>query len=223
MNFLALAQKVVEKTRMTGTLASVTGQRGELLRAVNWVNEAWFDIQLSNTNWDWMRYEFTFNTIANDDEYTPAEAGATLFSKWHDDTLRIYKTSIGISDEQFLPPWTYMEFRNTYRYGVQTPGRPTVFAIRPRGSHLLLGLKPDDIYTVYGEYQRKPTYMVDNTDEPDMPEEYHMAIVHLARMKYAADENAPEVMAEAQRDYSRIMDALAVTQIDDVTTGEPLA
>lgn len=223
MNFLELGQKLVEKTGISGSLTSVTGQRGEMLRVVNWINEAWFDIQLSQTNWDWMRYEFTFNTTADVGEYTPTEANATQFSKWHTETFRIYKTATGVGDEQFLPEWAYPQFRNTYLYSTQVAGRPTVFAVKPRGSSLLLGLKPDDIYTVSGEYQRKPAYMAVNTDAPDMPDEYHMAIVHLARMKYASYENAPEVMVEAQADYSRLMDAMSMLQMEEIGTGEPLA
>jgi hypothetical protein len=98
-----------------------------------------------------------------------------------------------------------------------------VFAIKPRGSNLLIGLKPDDVYTIYGEYQRRPFYMASDAESPDMPEEYHMAIVHAARVKYAAYENAPEVMSEAQRDYDRVMSNLASTQLDDINTGSPLA
>lgn len=223
MTFLELVSKAAEKCGISGTVISVAGNSGEFARMVNWVNESWHDIQLGNSNWDWMRYEFTFNTTANDDEYTPTEAGATLFSKWHTDTLRIFKTASGIGDEQFFVETDYLNFRNTYRFGPQVPGRPTMFAVKPRGSSLLIGLIPDDVYTIYGEYQRRPSYMAVDADVPDMPEEYHMAIVHAARIKYAAFENAPEVMSEAQRDYDRVMGNLASTQLGDISTGSPLA
>lgn len=221
MNFLELCKRTVEKCGISGSLSATSGQTGEMLRVVNWVGEAWHDIQLSNSNWDWMRYEFSFSTVTAQQEYTPDQANATLFGKWHTGTFRIFQS--GPADEQFLTEQLYLPFRDTYIFGVPKQSRPAVFAVRPRGSSLLLGDTPDGVYTVYGEYQRRPYYLVNPADIPDMPEEYHMAIVHAARMKYAAYENAPEVMAEAGRDFERIMGGLAVTQLDDIGTGAPLA
>ena len=98
-----------------------------------------------------------------------------------------------------------------------------MFTVRPKDRALLLGLIPDAEYQVYGEYQKTPYYLVNNTDVPDMPEEFHRLIVHGARVKYAVYENAPEVLAEAQRDYGRMMDSLVDNQIDEIGTGQPLA
>lgn len=223
MNFLQLCQRLIEKSDISGAIASVALQRGEMLKVVNWVNEAWRDIQISNTNWDWMRDDFSFATTASVGEYAVAATGVVDFSKWHCDTFRIYRTATGVVDENFMPEWDYRDFRDTYLYGLQVPGRPIVFAVKPKGSALLLGALPDGIYTVRGEFQRKATLMVANTDEPAMPEEYHMVIVHAARMKYAASENAPEVMAEAQYDYRRMMSQLAELQTEALCTGAPLA
>lgn len=223
MTFLELVRKAVEKCGISGSVSSVATATGELSRMVNWVNESWHDIQLGNANWDWMRYEFSFNTVASASDYTPADVGATSFSRWHPDTFRIFKTATGVSDEQFFTESSYASLRNTYRFGVQAPARPTTFAIKPRGSDLMLGPLPDDVYTIYGEYQKKAAYLALDGDTPDMPDEYHMAIVHAARIKYAAYENAPEVMSEAQRDYDRVMSNLSVTQLDDINTGQTLA
>lgn len=223
MDFLRLCQRTVEKCAISGSMVSVSGRSGEMLRVVNWVNEAWHDIQLAQAGWDWMRYEFTLTTIAGQQGYTPAEASLTSFSRWHTDTLRIYKTDLGLADDKFIVELDYKSFRDTYMLGVQLPGAPTVFAVKPRGSSLLFGAVPDGVYTVYGEYQKAPHYLVENTDTPDMPDEYHMAIVHAARMKYAAYENAPEVMMEASRDFDRLMGNLAMTQIEEVGLGGPLA
>lgn len=223
MNFLALVQKTAEKCSIPGTLVSVLSQRGELLRVVNWVNEAWQDLQMSQPGWDWMREEFSFQTTVGQRAYTPAQAGVPLLTRWHTDTLRVFKTAIGVAGEQFLCEWDYGVFRNTYLLGTPQSGAPFVFAVKPKGSSLLLAPIPDAAYTVSGEYQRRPSALALDADIPDMPEEYHMAIVHGARIKYAAFENAPEVMAEAVRDYSRITTQLAMTQLGEISTGSPLA
>jgi hypothetical protein len=223
MNYLQLVQRTVEKCGISGAVPSLSGQRGEIMRVINWVNEAWLDIQLGQPNWDWMREEFSFQTTAGQRDYTPTQAGVPLLMMWHLETLRTYKTSEGVQGEQFLVHWKHSIFRDTYMLGTPETGRAMVFTVKPRGSSLLLGPVPDGAYTVRGEYQRKPRDLVEGTDVPDMPTEYHLAIVHLARIKYAAFENAPEVMMEASRDYDRIMSKLSMTQLPDMSSGEPLA
>ena len=223
MNFLALARRTAEKCSISGTIATVASQTGEFGRVVNWVNEAWQDIQIAQSNWDWMRADFTFQTVASTQSYTPAAIGATNFGKWHKDTLRIYLTSTGVSDDSFLCEWDYRTFRDLYMFGVQQTGKPVVFAEKPSTHALLLGSIPDAAYTVYGEYQLAATAMTADADIPSMDEQFHMAIVHLARMKYAAYEAAGEVFAEASRDYDRIMTKLAEGSLEEISLGEPLA
>ena len=190
MTFLELCKRTIEKCGISGSIATVTGQTGESLRVVNWVDEAWRDIQGSQSNWDWMREDFSFQSVASTQSYTPTAAGATDFGKWHKDTLRIYLTSTGVSDDSFLCEWDYRTFRDLYMFGVQQTGKPVVFAEKPGTHALLLGSIPDAVYTVYGEYQLAATAMTADADIPSMDEQFHMAIVHLARMKYAAYEAA---------------------------------
>lgn len=224
MNYLELVQEVATKCSISGTPANVATDTGEMARVSHWVNESWHDIQTANANWGWMRYDFSFSTTASTQEYAVLATGATDFSRWHEDSFRIQQASLGLQDEQFFAPWDWTSFRNTYMYGVRQVSRPTVFAVRPRGQSLLLGPTPDAVYTITGEYQRKATRMVvANGSVPDMPDEYHMAIVHRARMKYAAFENAPEVMSEAVMDYDAVMSSLSNLYTEQVSTGSPLA
>lgn len=224
MNLLELCQETAKKCSITGTLVDVATATGELSLLVGWVNEAWYDIQLSKRDWDWMQEDFSFNTVAATQEYSVTTIGLTNFSRWLAGTLRIRLTSLTLQDEQFIVPWDFNVFRDVYMYGIRNQGRPTVFAIRPKGNGLLFGLTPDDVYTVTGQYQRKSAKMtVANASTPDMPEEYHMAIVHKARMKYAAFESAPEVMAEAMFDYDAVMSQLRNTHTEEFSFGAPLA
>ena len=223
MTFLELCVRVAEKCAVTGTLSTTVNQTGEFLRVVNWVNEAWRDIQLAQSNWNWMSEDFSFQTVAGQQAYTPTAIGAAEFSKWRTDTFRIYRTSLGVSDDTFLTESAYREFRDLYMFGVQAQNKPSEFAIKPNGKSILLGQIPDAIYTVYGEYQRRATLLAGDADEPEAEEEYHMLVVHGARMKYAAYESAPEVWDEAKLDYDRIMSKMVEGQIEDVGLGNPLA
>lgn len=156
MNFLQLCQRSREKCGISGSgPAAVTGQSGEMLRVINWVNEAWMEIQNSRTNWMWMRGEFTFNTVAAQQAYTTTEAGvAATHSHWWMDTLRIYRADVGVNDEQHLHQTDYADFRDVYQFSARMNGRPTAVAVRPWDQALLLGPVPERTYTVVGEYLR---------------------------------------------------------------------
>ena len=223
MNYLSLCQSLVQECGITGSMTSAIGQSGEFKSVASWVNNSWRDIQLEHTNWRWMRDEFTLQTVASTDAYLPSVAGAADYSKWHLDTLRAFRTSTGTADDTHMQFWEWQSFRNRYLFGAQASSKPTEFTVRPRDSALVLGPVPDDIYTVYGEYQRRATLFTLDADIPGLPEEYHMLIVHRAKLKYAFDENAPEVMADAQREHNRMMAALMETQLDMLDLGEPLA
>lgn len=225
MNFLQLCQRTREKCGISGSgPAAVTGQSGEMLRVINWVNEAWMEIQNSRTNWMWMRGEFTFNTVAAQQAYTPTEAGvASTHSHWWMDTLRIYRADVGVNDEQHLHQTDYANFRDVYQFSARMNGRPTAVAMRPWDQALLLGPVPERIYTVVGEYQKKATEMVANADVPSLPSQYHMLIVYEAMTKYAAYEAAPEVMAGVQTSYDEIKAALYGNQQPGFSLGGPLA
>lgn len=223
MTFLEMCQKVVEKCGISGTLTSVSGQRGEMQRVIGWVNESWHSIQLKNPNWKWMRYEFQFNTTAGVNEYSVATIGATNFRRWHTDGFRIQRVSTGNYDNRGFSEMLWSDFRARYLFGPQVNAAPYYFAIKPRDNSILLGPKPEDVYQVSGEYQRAPYYMVLDGDIPDMPDEYHMMIVHAARKKYALYENAPEVLSEATGDYNVMYGSLVMTQLEEFTGAGPLA
>lgn len=222
--FLQLCQLTREKCGISGSgPATVTNQSGEMLRIVNWVQESWLELQGYSPDWGWMRGEFDFNTIASQQSYAPSAAGLTDFLRWHTDTLRVYRASTGIADEQFLVEWDYKVFRDTYQYSTQIPSRPTVFAIHPQNKAILLGSIPDDVYTVRGEYQRAPRPFTAGTDVPALPEQYHMLIVYGAMKKYAFFENAPEVAVGADSMYDSLFTQLAREELPQLDLGAPFA
>ncbi|WNO06050.1 hypothetical protein [Rhodoferax mekongensis] len=225
MTFLELCRSLVEKSSITGAISSVENQRGEMLRVVNWINEAWWEIQLKNTNWRWMTYEFQFTTQVGVATYDPTDPllGLTRFRRWRPDTFRIQKRSAGLADNHDFTQVDWPTFRAQYIFAPVQPQYPAAFGIHPRTSALVLGPSPDDFYDVFGDYQRSPYRLSSNTDVPDMPDEFHMLIVHMARQKYAAYENAAEVLAEAMADGNSMMNALTEDQLDQVGLGVPLA
>lgn len=229
MNFLQLAQQVRSKCGISGSgPATVAPQPGEMGRVVDWTNEAWIDIQNRHKDWNWMRNEFTLQTIAGERAYPAAAAGVTDLAYWHGDTLRVYRTADGRSGESFLPEVDYAGFRNMFMFGSSADlvQMPTVFATRPRDKALLLGAKPDGVYTVTGEYQQAARPMVDALALPGdgrFPAEFHMLIVWLAVQKYSTYEGAGVLYQMADREASRLWGRLTKDQLPDLELGEPLA
>lgn len=229
MNYLQLVRQLRQECGVSGNPpATVIGQVGEIKRLVDWIRAAWIEIQGMNDDWGFMREQFSFTIEPNVGDYTAdggAGVGASLtdLRYWHRDTLRLYETSLGTNDEQFLVEFDYQVFRNTYRFQAQTPGRPMVFAVNPKGKGLLFGPVPDRDYTVEGEYQRVPFAFELDTDTPDMPEHLHIMIVYKAMQYYGYYEAANEVLARGERMFKALESQLDREQLPRITLGAPLA
>lgn len=224
MNFLQLAQKLRQECGVAGTgPLSVVNQNNEAKRLVDYINDAWLEIQGLHDTWGFMREPFSFQTAPDVGDYSPGAAGLTDFRHWHRETLRCYRTADGVADEQWLVEWEYQTFRNTYRYALQTSGRPVVFAVKPKGNDLMFGSIPDGVYTVDGEYQRTPSLLVTDTDTPDIPAHLHMVIVYRAMEFYGMYESAGEVLARAQRGYRQYLTMLEREELPTPYLGDPLA
>lgn len=232
MNFLQLAQRLSVECGISGTgPTSTTNQTGMNAKLVNWIQSAWLEIQGVHDQWGWMREPFAFNTVAGTGDYAPDASTNTLTGDllddlryWHKDTFRCQKVSIGVQDEQWLVEWEYQVFRNTYRFNLQTNGRPVVFAIKPNGKDVMLGQIPDDVYSVTGEYQYKPRSLDGDTAEPEIPNSaLHMVIVYKAMQFYGMYEAAPEVLGRGNTEYTRLMNQLEREQLPEVYLGNPLA
>ena len=223
MDFIELCRTTRQKCGISGNgPASVLNQSGEMLRIVDWVNEAWMDIQNLHDSWMWMRNEFTLELVAGQQTYDRTLAVPDdVFSHWHTKTLRTIGDTQ--SDEQHLTFSDYLAFRDTYLFSTRPVGRPSRFTVRPRDYALMLSPIPDRVYTVVGEYQKSAQKLVNNGDVPGMPKQFHMLIVYEAMKRYAAYEAAPEVLIGVRDERQRILNSLMVNQLMPIEMLEPLA
>lgn len=230
MNFLELAQRARRRCRVTGTGPdAVTGQNEEYARLIDFVNEAWMTIQRKHPDWNWMRASMTFPVVAGQAQYTLAEiestgTGFTNFGNWTKDSFRNYPTSEGTAQEMFMEEIAYAAWRDRYQFSTNrtTQTRPTEIAQTPtRG--LALGGTPAAGYTILGDYFKKPTELVDDTDEPGLDEQHHMVIVYGVMMLYGAGEVAPEVYDMGKIGYDQIMTVLERERLPDIEMAGPLA
>ena len=231
MNFLQLAQRVALETgvSLTGPSA-VANQTGRLGQIVKWTITADVDIQTLHNNWKFMRSGFTVNTTSGDGKYvfgdctdTGSSAVIAKFREWCRDTpLKIYKTASGVGTETDLAYIPYEDWYARYNLGAQTNSHPSYWSI-DRDNGLLLGPKPDAIYTVSGDYMKAATELSVDASEPAFPADYHMAIVYRAMMKYARYVGAPEIFSDGQAEYQRVLREMRRTQLPDAWEPGPLA
>ena len=208
----------------TDDLTTLVGVSGELLRIKGWVNQSWKDIQRKHSNWEFLRASFTFPTVASQQAYTAAQAGAMNWGKWIPTTFRCRVTSLGYTTELFLGEWGWEDFRNLYQFGAQRTvvGRPVVFSISPNKSINLGPLPNATGYTVTGDYFTRALDLSANTDVPTLPDQFVEIIVHKTKIYYGQSEGASEVFDAGTADYKRMMSELELDQLPDIDLGGPM-
>lgn len=236
--YLELCNELAQEAGVSGaasSISAVTNQSGQALRLVNWIKRSWTEIQNRHNNWRWMRSKWSVNTVASDDTYaysdcTDTRLSATIsrFARWlpFDDSgaanIKRYLTSGGVSGEIWMTnlPWDY--FQAVYRRGQQNNGPIVHVTIDPQ-NQLVVGPKPDDIYTVSGEYMMSAQVLAADSDTPEMPSRFHDLIVYRAMEKYGRFYAAGEVLARGEREGGRLMTQLEADQLPALAYGAPLA
>lgn len=200
---------------------TVVAQVGEYKRLVDWVADAWDDIQGLHPDWKFLRLSTSWTTTLGQYAYTPTQCNIPVdtFGCWVRHEMRQYSTAVGLASEMPVHYMTYERWRRQYNIGALRDQRtmPMNFAVAPDQS-VVLGPTPLAGYTLTGDYYRSPIILAANGDIPALPPGFsHLIIVHAAKMKYAAYEAAPEVYAEAERAYNSLLCRLEVGQLNEIT------
>lgn len=224
LTYLQLCQRAAIECDISGPgPTTVVGNVGELNRICGWVAAALNDIETAHTDWGWMLKDASFQTVAGQAEYTPAQCGITAlaweFGEWVPWRFRNYVTTVGVISEVMMDSdCTYDSWRTSYALGatrfVET--RPLVVAIHPNRENLCLGPFPAALYTVTGQYFRAPQILVADGDIPDMPTQFQMAIVFKAMMRYGAYESAPEVYNNGEMEFKKMMTRMDASRLPQV-------
>lgn len=223
--FLQLASALRQEVMASGTgPTAVTGQVGELKRIVDWVATADEEIQQEHDEWKFMVGSFAINTVADTGSYAAAVfvTPVTDLRDFRKETLKIYLSATGVSDETKLRFIDYQTWYETYNTGAQTSSRPVHFTIGNDMS-IKLGPAPNAVYRVSGDYQKSVDTMTVNTDTPNYPSEFHMLPVYLGMMKYGRSTGAAELYQDGERLYNKMMRRMERTQLPGIILGRPLA
>lgn len=201
MDFLELAQETRRLSGVGGTgPANTETATGMELKIVNYVKNAWLDIQTHPKNWKWMWEDYSVDlqpppgvqplqTILNTRQYALIDC-----DKIRVETFRSYLTSLGEPDRQRMTWVPWRRFRGRFGVVDEAANRPLQASRQPTGD-LVLYPKPDDVYSIEFESFRRPQQLVANGDTPEMPAEFHMLIVYEALKRFGKAENAQETLA----------------------------
>jgi hypothetical protein len=217
MNFLELVQMTVQQS---GTIqgvrpATVAGQVDRLKQFVDFVREAYLDIQNSHRAWRWLNSRFVGQTVASQRFYLGTDflderdnIPITRFSQWgfkgdmSDAGLSMYDAVKGPQEEgplRFLDTDTFYE---TQGRGVQTPGKPQFYSI--------------------DRYRKSAQMLTLDGDIPEMPVDFHTVIKDAALCYLEAFDEGPRIPVYRLRMLPN-WSMLESHQLPHVTWGSPLA
>lgn len=216
MTRLELLQAWAVEADIAGAAPTTTiSQTKDLLRGVEWIDDAYKELQASKATWRFRRADKTITCVSGTASYTDATVAI-----WLTDDARIYLTA---ADENRIAyvPWTM--FRETYQIAstrTQT-GRPTIFSVKPDNKIIFWPI-PDAAYTGVLEAYTVPDAMALDADEPEFPARFHKILVWKALSHYGAWSAEPDKVAKGEREYRAMYFKLQIDQLERIHYGEPL-
>jgi hypothetical protein len=235
MTFLELCQMTVQQS---GTIkgvkpTTVTGQVDRLKQIVDFVREAYIDIQNAHRQWRWLQSRFIGSTLPGVRFYTGVSftdeidgVPVSRFSQWGfrqdgaDVGLSSYRGSI-VAEEGPLRWFDIDRFYETQARGTQTPGPPQIYSIDNR-NRLVISPIPDAIYTLRGKYRKSAQYLASDLDVPEMPSEFHTLIKDAALSYLEGFDEGPRIPLYRLRMLPNFS-MLEAMQLPKVKWGAPLA
>ena len=212
MNYLTLCDDLLKESGTSDQgVFSVNGQTGISLKAVKWVRRAWIEIQ-GMRDWRFLWQSSSFDTVIGQSEYNPVTnlALSPELKSWITTSVRLVN-----GDETTV--LEHIKWHDWAKLSV-TIENPTAFTIRP-DDVLVLNVAPTKAYQVLFEYYRRPQILVANNDIPLLSEEYHEAILYKAMAYLAAEQDAPELYQDAQRQLNAWLHSMKAREIPEITFG----
>jgi hypothetical protein len=195
--FLELAQETRALSGIGGTgPASVVTASGIEGRIVNYVKNAWIDIQMHPKKWKWMWGRYLapipggapLQTIINTREYPLTDVESVRVK-----SFRSYLTATGVSDRQRMIWLSWMKFDRAHGTVDELANRPIRITRDPSGQ-LVVYPKASAAYSIEFEYFKGAQILTANDDIPQLPVDFHQLIVYEALKRFGKAEDAPEII-----------------------------
>lgn len=209
MNRLDLVNRLIAESGSSGlALGSTANQRGDALNFVNWVDDAWLEIQ-GLANWPSLWEDAQVTVTAGNS----TASGSLGHKRYVKDSMRLAG-----GGRLYYLPWD--EFRLAYPT-VEAGGSITQWTIRPDRSIAVNGQVTADTVLMVERF-RMPGRFTKDVDEPELFSEHHMMIVWRALMLYAGFDEAGIVYKRGAAEYAQ-MKRLASGDLPLLQPGEALA
>ena len=211
--YLVLCQDMARDVGIPGTGPSAVDASGlseEEISVVRYVAQADQDIQSRWFDWDFLWSEATITVTTATSTLVSGDTGfPTDLGNWKLDSFVYDKTS---DDYLILEYMRWNEYRDMYKYGTIAEDIPEVYALKPDNS-IDLYPTPSATSTLNTEYWATPTVLSADGDISAIPPRFHKIIIARAKMYYAENEDAPEIMAGALAEFEDLLDKLESDQL----------
>ena len=211
--YLVLCQDMARDVGIPGTGPSSvtsTSLSEEENAVVRYIANADQDIQSRWFDWDFLWSEASITAISGTSTLTSSNTGfPTALGNWKLDSIVWDKSSEGY---QILEYMEWNPYREMYKYGSIDSDVPEIYSLKPNND-LDLYPTPDSATVVSAEYWATPTVLAADADISAIPPRFHKIIIARAKMYYAENEDAPEIMAGAVAEFEDLLDKLEADQL----------
>lgn len=212
MTFLEIAQKVARESGITTTgPTNVNGQVGALQKVIYWVLDATQEILDECPHWRFLWSQATSFCSAGQKVYSLADLEIT----------NIDSGGISAIDKLFVngreaTKVLWGNWSEGYRNGTAAASAPSFYTVSP-DNKIHFYPSPASNHRVDIDYYRKASLPVESEDVPEIPVEYHLAIVHKALVLYAIHEDDDMRYQQASIEYERWLGKLTRDYAPEIT------
>ena len=211
--YLVLCQDMARDVGIPGTGPStvVTTSLSEEETAVTrYIAQADLDIQSRWFDWDFLWSEATITVTTATSTLVSGDTGfPTDLGNWKLDSFVYDKTS---DDYIILEYMRWNEYRDIYKYGTVAEDLPEVYSLKPDNS-IDLYPTPSVTSTMNTEYWSTPTALTTDDQVSAIPPRFHKIIIARAKIYYAENEDAPEILSGALTEFEDLLDKLEADQL----------
>ena len=214
--YLVLCQDMARDVGIPGTGPSAVDASTlseEENAVVRYIAQADQDIQSRWSDWDFLWSTATMTTITSTATLASTNTSPggfpTDLGNWKLGSVVWDPTSESYQILEY-EPWN--EYRENYKYGTVDSDIPEVFSVHPDNT-LDFYPTPSSATTVEAEYWATPTVLAADADVSAIPPRFHKIIIARAKMYYAENEDAPEIMAGSLAEFEDLLDKLEADQL----------
>lgn len=198
---LSMSQRVARDAGYPGTLQSVDVATGDAARIVDYVRSASLYVESKWGDWRFLWGGLMMGTVIKGD---PSIAAPVGHYRW-DENRMFFGPSL-------VTPEMWHNF--TMYEGMNRESYPTNFVIMPDSS-VNIYPRPDRNFDYSFSWYREPKALVNNDDEPLVPDRFRDVIVAYALWLYAMYDDAAELAAKANAEYEKWLYVLEADQRPD--------